>query len=157
MLPKSTRILLLVVLAACLAAACDAGPRRVRGEPPQIGIDNLTRDDGAVIIELSLRNVNDRPLDIESVTLDMQLDQQPFTHGRQKVSVQVAPRSREVLRIRLAAQAAGLERLDELAASGRAGVRWQMNLTWSDSRGRAESRESSGWLHPVPGQPGRFR
>lgn len=151
------RRLVLTIAVSTLLAACGTGPHKVKGEPPIFAIDNLLRKDSVVVVDLGVRNINDRSLEVTSIDLELRLDEKPLASGERTSNVTISARSREVVRLEARGQPAGLALLDELADGRHSGLRWQMDLTLTDERGREETTESNGWLHAVPGQPDRFR
>lgn len=165
MYPDRIKIALISLLALALLGACGSGTRQVRGESPLISLDHLTRSEQEVVLGLGLRNVNDRPLELEYVQLILRLEDQILLETETATGIDVSARGREVLRITGPAQAAGLEILDRLSPGGVTAhpdgplsrASWTMEVNLTNARGRTERIESSGFLHPAPGQPNRFR
>ena len=148
-----------LALYACLLglAACAGNYRDVVDEPPQAAIDGIERQAGGLVIELALRNVNDEPMTLASVAMTIELDGAPLTTARRETPLVVSARGREVLRLRVPAERAGLARLDRLGSGQVTRLPWTMDLTLGIDGGRDRETRTEGWLHPVPGQPDRFR
>ncbi|MGY6554067.1 MAG: hypothetical protein ACXIUM_06055 [Wenzhouxiangella sp.] len=144
-------------------SACGGGPREVRGELPLITLEGLERQADQIHLQLGLRNVNDRPMPLGEVTLSLSVGGVPLTQLTHAPDFEIGARGREILNLRGAGLAEGLQRLDELEPQPGANsetprsLAWQMQISLSDERGRSRDSEASGFLHPVPGQPGRFR
>lgn len=155
----------LLLAAVLLLSACGSGTRAVRGELPLVTLDGLERQGEQVSLQLGLRNINDQALELNEVQVRLYIDGQPLLVLTHAPDFAIGPRGREVLRLDGPGQENGLERLDQLdpvtAAtrnqSPRRSVGWHMELVLTDQRGRIRETEASGFLHPVPGQPGRFR
>ncbi|TVS12009.1 MAG: hypothetical protein EA419_06325 [Wenzhouxiangella sp.] len=159
---------LIRLLAAVLAisiSACASGPRQVRGELPLVSVDSLTRHNGEITLLLAFRNVNDRAFPLNDIGIDMRLNEAKLVDTAHTPGIEISARSREVVRVRIPALAPGLAVLDQIAGGspadedrpGLVSAAWQLELTLIDERGRSRETEASGFLHPVPGQPGRFR
>jgi len=140
-----------------LLCACSASVREVRGEPPQVSLDGLQKRQDDVVVELALRNVNDDPLRLVAASILLTLDGRPFAEGGRDMPLTISARGREVLRLTLPAEAAGLRRLDALASGEAPRLPWTLEarLELADDPDRNTTTE--GWLHRVPGQPDRFR
>lgn len=154
----------LLLLGAALAlSACGGGPREVRGELPLITLEGLERQADRIDLQLGLRNVNDRAFYLGEVSLHLSVDGSHLLELVHTPNFEIGARGREVLTLRGQGLADGLQRLDQLelqASPEHEALRslaWQMQISLSDERGRRSDSEVSGFLHPVPGQPGRFR
>jgi len=145
------------LLALLILAGCSGNLRDVVGEPPQADVDGMTREGDRIMVDLALRNVNDEALELAVVDLELRLDETPPATGRKETPLRISARGREVLELALEAGPAARARLDALEAGEAPGLRWQMNLVLVAAGGKRLETETRGWLHPVPGQPGRFR
>lgn len=154
---------LLMLLALALLSGCGSGSREVRGELPLVTLDGLERQGEQITLQLGLRNINDRPLQLNEVQLRLLFGTDELVQLTHAPDFEIGPRGRDVLRLRGTGQAAGLSRLDQLepepgtrTAQARS-IAWRMQVSLTDERGRTRDTEITGFLHPVPGQPGRFR
>lgn len=145
-----------IALAICLLAAC-GNIRNVSGEPPLAGIDGLQRQGNELVIDLALRNVNDLPMKLSAVEIELALAGQPLAAGREDIPLRISARGREVLRLKMIGREAGMNRLEALAQGERSSLPWTLQLTLIDDNERFKRASAQGWLHPVPGQPDRFR
>jgi LEA14-like dessication related protein len=150
-------MLILTLLLGGLFTGCAGNFRDVTDEPPQASIDGIERQGDTVRVELALGNVNDVPMRLSSVDLELTLDGVPLASGRRDTALMISANGREVLRIALPAEARGLDRLDRLSTGDAARLPWTMNLALGISEGPDRRTRTEGWLHPVPGQPDRFR
>lgn len=144
-------------LSAVVLAACSGNLREVTNQPPQASLDGLEKTSDGVIVALGLRNVNDEPLQLDGISITLTLDDEPLAVGDRHLPLIISSRGREVLRFTLSAEPAGLQRLNNLAAGDVARLPWSLEarLTLNGSTKRRTS--ANGWIHPVPGQPDRFR
>jgi len=72
------------------------------------------------------------------------------------VHMTIPPRGRDLFEIEVVLDSASQKLLDELAQRNRNNVAWELELVLDPPRARQRA-EATGFLHPVPGQPGRFR
>lgn len=145
------------LLGLLLLAACSGNLRDVTGQPPQAALDGLERRDNGIIVELALRNVNDAALKLNAVSLTLELDGRQFVSGRRELPLFVSARGREVIRMPLPADRAGIERLDALSSAQVERLPWHMEVSLELADSADQVTETNGWLHRVPGQPDRFR
>lgn len=140
-----------------LLAGCQSGPRQISGEAPLISLESVHVKEAAATLQVAVRNINDRRLELSEVKLNLSLDQHEIAgQGPVSVDLSVAPRGREVIGFDVTLDPASLQLFEDLAQGKRNNLAWQMELVVDPPRGRMRS-EASGFLHPVPGQPGRFR
>lgn len=147
----------MAALIACLLSACTANIRDVTGEPPQASIDGIERRGSTLLVELALANVNDEPMRLVAVDLNLEVDGVALTRGQRNVPVVISANGREVLRLSLEAERAGLARLDRLAGGEVPRLPWTLSLELGIVEGPDRQTRTEGWLHPVPGQAHRFR
>ncbi len=164
--PINSRPLRLLAVVLILGiSACASGPRTVRGELPLVSVDSLTRQDGQITLLLAFRNVNDRAFPLNEIGVNLLLNGAELVDMVSTPGIEISARSREVLQLQTQALAPGLAVLDQMQHGSGAdeeqplpvNAAWQLELTLTDERGRTRETEASGFLHPVPGRPGRFR
>lgn len=152
------RSALLIVMTACLVAACTSSGKRVRGEPPLTSIDSLQRHGGGVIVDLAVRNINDQALEITAIDLEISLADTDLGSGRRDDEFRVSARGREIIRVPIeAAHDEAMATLEQISGGERTAAPWQLQVELHHPRGGSIRAEGSGWLHAVPGQPDRFR
>lgn len=143
---------------SALVAACAGGPIQVSGEPPLTRLDGLMIQGDELVLAFSVRNVNDKPLDIPSMQYRLVLDGvqvADIDEGRPQLSI--PPRGRDIVRIRVPAPAAVRPNLDSLSRGERANLPWQLEVTVDGIANRNQPEPTTGFLHSVPGQNNRFR
>lgn len=146
-----------LLLSAAMLAACSGNVRDVYGEPPQISIDGLEKRPEGVIVELAMRNVNDSPLSLETTSITLTLDGEALAVGERELPLTISARGRDVIRLSLPADPAGLALLEALAAGEVQRLPWALETRLTLAGSRDRRTKADGWLHPVPGQPNRFR
>lgn len=160
---RTVSIKAFLLLGVALALSACGGPREVRGELPLITLEGLERQADQIQLQLGLRNVNDRPFYLGEVALSLSVGGDRLIDLIHSPDFEIGARGREVLTLRGQGLVDGLQRLDQLepqSSPDREALRslaWQMEISLIDERGRGRDSEVSGFLHPVPGQPGRFR
>lgn len=158
MLTRSTlRLITIAAIALCLATACTSSHKRIKGEAPLTSIDSLERRGDMVLVDLAIRNINDRSIEFTAIDVELSLADIPLGRGRHEFGITVSARSREVIRVAIDPSAEAIGVLDELAGENGTAATWQMKLELHHPRGGSIDAENDGWLHPVPGQPDRFR
>lgn len=146
-----------LLLALAMLSACSSNLRDVYGEPPQAALAGMERSEDGVIIELALRNVNDESLRLDAVSVTLTLDDEPLVSGERELQLTISARGRDVVRLALPADAAGLARLDALAERQVERLPWSMEVGLRLANGGDRTAKADGWLHRVPGQLDRFR
>jgi len=147
----------LIFLCTALLSACGGNLREVYGERPQVSIDGLERQEDGVVVELAVRNVNDEALVLERISITVGLDGRSFASGDRELALSVSARGREIVRLALPADGAGLERLEALSTGKVQRLPWSLEVRLGLADIRDRRTRSEGWLYRVPGQPNRFR
>ncbi|MFN2334877.1 MAG: LEA type 2 family protein [Wenzhouxiangellaceae bacterium] len=148
------RILTVLALLAGLTSACSTSPMQIRSEQPTLEIDSLALLQGPrVAIELLVHNRNDHALELESLDLTMSLEQTRLFSNQWPMPLKIGARGRERITLHAPASRDGAARLSELAGS----LAYQLESTLVLQGQRNAKSQKSDYLHPVPGQPDRFR
>ncbi len=157
LLHSTRRLMPAALIVLCLTAACQISPPRISSDMLRVGIDSLEYRDETIVVDLAMRNLNERPLSYEALELELTLDGEKLLSTRHPEPFTLPTRSRELVRIDSQAETVGLERLVALGAGQTAPLRWNITLTLFDRHGRERPVNYDGWLHVVPGQQNRFR
>lgn len=145
-----TLMLLLLLLAGC-------GPVEVRSAPPGTELEGLAVDDGALVLRLFVDNRNDVPMQLSSANLSLELDGQSIGARDWPLTLQIGARNREPIELRLPATGAALGLLGELESGERRSLPYRLEGRLAIDGQRDARIERDGFLHPVPGRPGRYR
>lgn len=151
----SRPIVLLTV--ACLLGGCATGPRQIRLEPPSLQVENLRIEDGTVHFRLLVHNRNDHVLYLSEVAVAMRIDGTELFNAAWQLDLDMGPRGRELVTLDAPAMPAGVETLSAFGSSGSTGVPFELSSAFVIEGMRDAEIGQSGFLHPVPGQPGEFR
>ena len=155
-MPKAVRYSLVLVLAV-LVAACGAQQLRISGKPPQWDIRNLDRDGQNIRAALGVRNVNDAPLQLDRLSLEIRLDDNLLMTVDEPLDLVVPSRGREVIRVEYTAALAGLEQLERLDSGDADSLPWRLAGNAVTDGGSEYEIDTEGWLYPVPGRAGHYR
>ncbi len=151
---KNCALLLCLCLLLC---GCQGSPRQVSGEAPLIALDTIELQESFATLHISVRNLNDRRFEMEEIRLSLQLDQQQAASlDPAPVFLSVPARGREVIMLETELEPGSRQLLEALTHRQRPNLAWQLELVFDPPRGRLRA-EANGFLHPVPGQPDRFR
>jgi len=140
----------LLFLAAC-------GPVQVRSAPPGTDLDGLVLEGDTLVLRLLVDNRNDVPLALAGARLRLTLDSIEVEAREWPLDLVIGPRNREAIVLRLPASGAVQGTLAELDEGRRASLPYSLvgELRIADKRDAKIDR--TGFLHPVPGRPGRYR
>lgn len=147
-------LLALLVLGLC---ACGSSAIRISGEPPQWEIRTLTRDGQNLSVDFGLRNLNDQPLEMAHLELELRTDGERLVLINQTAGLVVPSRGRESLVVEETAALTGLDRLDRLASGDIRSLPWSLTGEIATAGGRDYRVRAEGYLYRVPGRPDQFR
>ncbi len=149
---------LIIIVLAGLLAGCGGPYRDVTGEPPMVDLGGLSLDGTEVVMEISVRNVNDGRLENRVVSLELEIEDQVLARTEPSgLHFDIAPRGRDLIPLRADADAEAKSRLRALGEGEIDRLPWSLTLNLSGSRRFREPITAEGYLYPVPGQPERFR
>lgn len=147
----------LTVAATVLLAACGSGPRVITGAAPGVLLESLDTNSGNVRLRLIATNHNDRSMHLHHLRLHAEVDGADLFDREWPLDLDIGARGRERLNLETAALEAGLEKLRTLPESNRMRISYRLRGEATFDRNRVDAIDRSGFLHPVPGRPGRFR
>jgi LEA14-like dessication related protein len=152
----AARTLLLLVLSATGLSACSGDV--VRDEAPFVEVSGWSIDGRDLSIDLRLRNVNDDPMQVEGLELEVDLDRSVrlFRHQGQP-GVDIAPGGFETLEIREEASQEGTALLQALSDRERANLPFVLKGTVMTANSGNLPIRREGRIYTVPGRPGEFR
>lgn len=150
-------LLVLVLMAVTLGTACSSGGPTVRREPPGVQLESLRLDGDRARLGLLLHNRNDHRIQVRALRLAMMLGDETLIEDRWSVVLDIGPRVRERVPLETMARPGALDRLARLDAGDDASIGYRLlSEVELIDQSRTEQRRE-GFLHPVPGQPGRYR
>lgn len=144
---------LVVVLAGCAGS-----PGTVSGQLPLVDLESLEQRGDQLLVDLRIRNLNDQRLESPLRHVRLSLNgEAPVLDQEMVQTLSIAPRGREIIRLTTQANSATDEILNALSEQRGQSLPYQLTLTFEGRRASRSPVEQNGFLHPVPGQPGRFR
>lgn len=147
-----------LMLIALVVGACGSLAVKVEGEAPLVRLDSLSRQESGLVAGVSIRNINDSPMELDALELDLDLDEIPVDRGdRQPLRLSIPARGREVIEFRFNGGEQAFTALDKISAGERTNLPWSITLYDGGRTRRNELAKANGFLHTVPGQPDRFR
>jgi len=153
---KSFRSPLLIAF-SLLLAACASGGGDVRSEPPTLQIEGLALEPGRVRLDLLVHNPNDHPLELQGVSLAMEIEGSELFSDDWPLTLRMGPRVNERLQLETRLQPDPGRLLLERGRERGASIAYslEMEIRVAGQGNKRDERED--FLHPVPGQQGQFR
>ncbi len=144
-----------LLTATLMLCACAGG---VRGESPFAQVTSWRIDGRALSVDLRLRNVNDEALELRSLVLAVDLDDDVnlFRH-EQGLDLEIAAGGFETIQLDITASEAGTERLRRLSDGEVASLAYRLEGSVDSEDSGRLSIERDGHIYTVPGRPGSFR
>jgi LEA14-like dessication related protein len=150
------RPLLFLLLCATWLASCSGNA--VRDEAPFAEVSSWSIEGRELFVALRLRNVNDDPMQVEGLELDVELDQQiPLFRHRGNPGIEIAPGGFETLEIRAEASQEGTALLKALSDRERGDLPYVLEGTVITANSGNLPIRREGRIYTVPGRPGEFR
>lgn len=147
--------LILAVLIAILCAAC--GSHTVRGEPPMVRMNELSHQDDSITLQLSMRNVNDVPLDVQDIDFSLSVrDDELFTYTG-PVNTDIVANGTETWSVDVAESETSRELLDSLQNGDVKSLPYSFKGSITTGDDDTLRFEYEGHIYPLPGRPGHFR
>ncbi|MEM1080605.1 MAG: hypothetical protein AAGH65_03400 [Pseudomonadota bacterium] len=141
-----------LILLACIAiSAC--GPIKIDSVPPGLALESVSIETSGIELNLLIENRNDSAILVTYAELSLELEGTPIINAQGTVNLDISPRGRESLSITLPPEPGGEQALQRIDRSARYQLMGRLEFQSLD-RHEIEVR---GFLHPVPGQPGRYR
>ena len=147
----------LIALVATSLVACGGGPRLLKGEPPQVSINSLTRVNSNLQIELRLHNINHVPMDVSRISLTLTLDDYPLRVEENLPALHLDASTTEMARFTVPLPAEVDRQLADVESGARASLSHELSGVITERDGKDLRFRREGHLYPVPGRPGQFR
>ena len=147
--------LALVFLAVALSAAC--GTKIIRGASPMVRMNELSHQNNTVTLQLSMRNLNGVPLDIQSIDFSLSVDEHELFSYKGTAETNIVANGTETWSVEVEESQTSRELLDTLQNGEVKSLPYSL-------KGSIESIEDGtlhflydGHIYPSPGRPGQFR
>ena len=145
----------LAVLAIMLCTAC--GTKIIRGEAPLVRMTELSHQDSSITLQLSMRNVNGVPLDIQSIDFSLSVDDEDLFTYQGPAETNIVANGTETWSVEVEESQSSRDLLNTLENGDVKSLPYSL-------KGSVDSRDDSnlrfkheGHLYPLPGRPGHFR
>lgn len=149
--------LLVSLTLLCVLCGCATGPREIRLAPPSLQVESLRIDDGTVHFRLLIHNRNDHVLYLSEAAVAMRVDGSELFNAAWQLDLDMGPRGRELVSLDAPALKAAADILSTPDGFVGAGVPFELSAEFVIEDMRDAEIGQTGFLHPVPGQPGEFR
>ncbi|KAA9130928.1 LEA type 2 family protein [Marinihelvus fidelis] len=153
--PRAWRLPALCTALLLLLTACGGGG--VKGEAPFVQVTSWRIDGNALAVSLRLRNVNSEALVVDSIHLDIEVDDTPLATHIAQQRFEIAANGMESLELQLTAKDDGVAALERLSSGETGSLRTRIEGdVISPDEGRLAFHRD-GHIYTVPGRPGNFR
>ena len=143
------------MLAVFLCGAC--GSKLIRGAAPLVRMNELSHQDNNIEVQLSIRNLNGVPLDVEAIDFGLSIDDEKvFTH-KGPVNTNITANGTETLSLEVKENESGRELLDSLQNGDVNSLPYLLKGSITSRDDGTLRFEHEGHLYPLPGRPGHFR
>lgn len=146
-----------MLAAVCVLCGCAAGQREIRLEPPSLQVENLRIEDGVVHFRLLVHNRNDHVIYLSEAAVAMRIKGVELFNAAWQLDLDMGPRGRELVSLDAPAMPTAADILLAPEATVEAGVPFELTSEIVIRDMRDAEIGQTGFLHPVPGQPGEFR
>ena len=148
--------LLHLLLLATLLTACSGDA--VRDEAPFAEVSGWRMEGRDLSVDLRLRNVNDDPMRVEGLELNVVLDQEVTLFRHQGApAVEIPPGGFETFEIRTEATREGAALFESLSNRERVDLPYELVGTVVTAKSGDLPIRREGRIYTVPGRPGEFR
>ncbi len=140
-----------------LITGCVGGRIEVRLQPPGVQVENIRLENGQIYLSLLLHNHNDHEILVETIHLRLEIEELDLLENEWTTMLGIDPRGRERIDLEAPDRSDASGRLVAATESEQRNVAYLLQAEMVLSGQRNGTIEQSGFLHPVPGQPGNFR
>ena len=145
----------LAVLAIMLCTAC--GTKIIRGEAPLVRMTELSHQDSSITLQLSMRNVNGVPLDIQTIDFSLSVDDEELFTYQGPAETNIVANGTETWSVEVEESQSSRDLLNTLENGDVKSLPYSLKGS-VDSRDDGSLRfKHEGHLYPLPGRPGHFR
>lgn len=152
---KQYLVMVLVILLAMLSTAC--GAKLIRGESPMVRISELSHQDDNISLQLSIRNINGEPLNIQEIALTLSTEEQQLVAFSGPVTINIVANGTETWSVDLAETTLSRDRLNALQNDEIKSLPYNLDGSIRTMDTGKLRFEYKGHLYTLPGRPGYFR
>jgi LEA14-like dessication related protein len=145
----------LAVLAIMLCTAC--GTKIIRGESPLVRMTELSHQDSSITLQLSMRNVNGVPLDIQSIDFSLSVDDEELFTYQGPAETNIVANGTETWSVEVEESQSSRDLLNTLENGEVKSLPYSLKGSVDSSDDSSLRFKHEGHLYPLPGRPGHFR
>ena len=145
----------MAILAIALLTSC--GSNQVRGEPPMVRLNELSHQDGAITLELNMRNVNEAPLVLLAIDVKLSVDDNELLSYKGSVDTDIVANGIESWSVDVSESDTSRELLNKLENGEINSLPYSLKGSISSQDDGTLRFEHEGHIYPLPGRPGHFR
>lgn len=146
-------VLAVLTLMAC--AAC--GTKLIRGEAPMVRMTELSHQDSNITLQLSMRNVNDVPLDIHSIDFSLSVDDEELFTYQGPAETNIVANGTETWSVEVEESQSSRDLLDTLENGDVKSLPYSLKGSIRSKDDGTLRFSYEGHMYPLPGRPGHFR
>ncbi|MFC1777982.1 LEA type 2 family protein [Pseudomonadota bacterium] len=144
----------LIFLMIILSAAC--GAKLIRGASPMVRITELSHQDNRITLQISMRNVNGVPLDIQTIDFSLSASDDELFAYQGPVDTNIVANGTETWSVEVAESENSRTLLDKLQNGEVKSIPYSLKGSVSARDDGTLSFEYEGHIYPLPGRPGHF-
>lgn len=145
----------LTVLAIMLCTAC--GTKIIRGESPLVRMTELSHQDNNITLQVSMRNINGVPLDIESIDFSLSVDDKELFTYQGPAETNIIANGTETWSVEVKESQSSRDLLDTLENGDVKSLPYSLKGSVVSKEDGTMRFQHEGHIYPLPGRPGHFR
>jgi len=145
----------LTVLAIMLCAAC--GTKIIRGESPLVRMTELSHQDSNITLQLSMRNINGVPLDIQSIDFSLSVDDKELFTYQGPAETNITANGTETWSVEVKESQSSRDLLVALENGDVKSLPYSLKGSVVSKEDGTMRFQHEGHIYPLPGRPGHFR
>jgi outer membrane lipoprotein-sorting protein len=145
----------LTVLAIMLCTAC--GTKIIRGESPLVRMTELSHQDSNITLQVSMRNINGVPLDIQSIDFSLSVDDKELFAYQGPAETNIIANGTETWSVEVEESQSSRDLLDTLENGDVKSLPYSLKGSVISKEDGTLRFQHEGHIYPLPGRPGHFR
>jgi outer membrane lipoprotein-sorting protein len=145
----------LTVLAIMLCTAC--GTKIIRGESPLVRMTELSHQDSNITLQVSMRNINGVPLDIQSIDFSLSVDDKELFAYQGPAETNIIANGTETWSVEVEESQSSRDLLDTLENGDVKSLPYSLKGSVISKEDGTMRFQHEGHIYPLPGRPGHFR
>ena len=145
----------LTILAIMLCTAC--GTKIIRGESPLVRMTELSHQDSNITLQVSMRNINGVPLDIQSIDFSLSVDDKELFTYQGPAETNIIANGTETWSVEVEESQSSRDLLDTLENGEVKSLPYSLKGSVVSKEDGTMRFQHEGHIYPLPGRPGHFR